>query len=103
MRRAAKVDRNQAEIVAALRQIPGVTVEPGHDDILVGYKGVTHWFEVKAPEAVSKRTGQVRATEITDSERERLETWQGQYAVVWTVDQILEAIGICSAQPAVAR
>lgn len=96
MRRAAKIDSNQREIVKALRQIPGVTVEPGHDDILVGFRGVTHWFEIKRPEAVSKRTGGVRGTEITDSEKARIETWKGHYAVVWSVDQILEAIGINS-------
>jgi hypothetical protein len=32
-RRAAKVDEAQAEIVAFLRAMPGVTVEPGHDDV----------------------------------------------------------------------
>ena len=49
LRRAAKIDRNQGDIVSALRKIPGISVETGHDDILVGYKGRTWWFEVKAP------------------------------------------------------
>lgn len=52
MRRAAKVDANQTEIVAALRQC-GATVQPLHTvgngcpDLLVGYQGVTLLMEVK--------------------------------------------------------
>jgi len=94
LRRAAKVDRNQAEIVKALRKIPGISVETGHDDILVGYKGRTWWFEVKAQECVSPRTARVRASSMTKSEKLRLENWKGQYDVVWDIYQILERIGI---------
>jgi hypothetical protein len=52
MRRAAKVDRNQAEIVRAFRQI-GATVQVlsavGHGvpDILVGWRGANHLVEIK--------------------------------------------------------
>ena len=52
MRRAAKVDRNQAEIVEALRKI-GATVQPLHSvgagcpDLLVGFRGVNYLIEVK--------------------------------------------------------
>ena len=94
MRRAAKVDRNQAAIVKSLRQIPGISVEVGHDDILVGYKNRTWWFEVKAQECVSAKTARVRASELTGSELHRLEHWKGQYTIVWDVYQILEAIGV---------
>lgn len=89
MRRAAKVDENQSAIVKALRQIPGVTVETGHDDILVGYRGKNYWFELKRPEAVSKRVGEVLASQITESERRRWEEWTGHYRIVWNIDQIL--------------
>ena len=92
MRRAAKVDDNQSGIVKALRQIPGMTVEVGHDDILVGYKGRTYWFEIKRPEAVSKITGGIKPSEITVSELNRLCNWTGHYQVVWNIDQILNEI-----------
>ena len=88
------MDRNQAEIVKALRQIPGVSVETGHDDLLVGYKGRTWWFEVKAQEVVSAKTARIRASEMTKSEKHRLANWKGQYSVVWDIYQILEIIGI---------
>jgi hypothetical protein len=94
MRRAAKVDVNQPALVKALREIPGVTVETGHDDIMVGYRGNTYWFEVKTPDTVSPRTGKVRPSEITPSERDRVNYWQGHYSIVWSLDQILEEIGI---------
>ena len=54
MRRAAKVDRNQAEIVKALRSA-GCTVQSlaaigkGCPDILVGYRGRNYLFEIKDP------------------------------------------------------
>jgi len=92
MRRAAKVDENQSAIVAALRQLPGVTVEVGHDDILVGYRGRTYWFEIKRPDAVSRKTGEVKPSQLTESERKRLATWCGHYAVVWDSSQIIEAL-----------
>ena len=94
MRRKAKVDNNQSEIIKALRQIPGVTVEPGHDDILVGYGFHTFWFELKDTQAISRRTGEVKASEITPSEHKRLNQWTGHYAMVWTIEQILNDIGL---------
>jgi len=96
MRRAAKVDDNQKSIVDALRKIPGVTVEVGHDDILVGYRGATHWYEIKRPDCVSKRTGMIRESEITPSERDRYKKWRGHYLIVWELGHILEDIGIAS-------
>ena len=94
MRRAAKIDKNQNEIVQALRQIPGVSVEVGHDDILVGHKGKTFWFEIKAQDAISKKTGFPLDSELTESEIRRLKFYNGHYSIVWDVAQILEQIGI---------
>lgn len=93
-RRQQKVDSNQAGIIKALRLIPGCKVEPGHDDILVGYKGKTLWFELKAEDAVSKKTGKVKPSELTKTERDRILTWTGHYRVVWKLEQILEDLGI---------
>ncbi|MGR3221210.1 MAG: hypothetical protein ACUZ8H_15555 [Candidatus Anammoxibacter sp.] len=93
-RRAARIDENQPEIVKALRKIPGVTVELGHDDILVGYQGVTYWFEIKDPGAVSKRTGEILDSEKKDSQKKLESEWKGQYSIVWNIDQILAEIGV---------
>ncbi len=93
-RRAAKIDGNQPEIVDALRDIPGVTVQVGMDDILVGYKGITYWFEIKEPECVSNVTGQVQPSKIKDSQHKLLAEWKGHYQIVWHIQQILKAIGL---------
>jgi len=93
-RRAAKVDNNQADIVKALRKIPGVTVSLGHDDLLVGYRSVTYWFEVKMPDQVSKKTGTVRPSAKQPSQKRIESEWRGHYRIVWSVGQILEDIGI---------
>jgi hypothetical protein len=91
-RRAARIDENQPGIVNALRDIPGVSVEVDHDDILVGRNGRTYWFELKTPDAVSPVTGEVRPSELKQSQKDLLADWKGHYEVVWTLDQILESI-----------
>ena len=95
-RRAAKIDGNQPEIVKGLRKIPGVTVELSHDDILVGYNGATYWFEIKEPDLVSKKTGNIRDSALKDSQKKLLKEWKGHYKVVWTLNQILVEIGIAT-------
>jgi len=94
VRRAAKIDSNQSAIVKALRDIPGVSVEVGHDDILVGFRGKSYWYEIKSPEAISKRTGKVKDSQLTKSERDRLANFRGHYSVVSDVYEIMEEIGI---------
>ena len=91
---ASKVDKNQPEIVKALRAIPGVEVELNHDDILVGYQGKTYWFELKEPEKVSKQTGEILKSAKKPKQIELEETWSGHYKIVWNIDQILKEIGI---------
>lgn len=92
-RRAAKVDNNQGEIVKALRQIPGVTVETSHDDILVGYRGITYWFEIKTEDTVGV-DGNVRESAKKDSQKMLEAEWRGHYRIVWKVEQILIDLGI---------
>ena len=90
-RRAARTDLNQSAIVKSRRQIPGVSVEVGHDDILVGRHGITYWFEIKRPECIGK-DGKVRPSELTPSEAKLLEDWLGHYSVVSTLEEILKEI-----------
>jgi hypothetical protein len=83
-RRAAKIDANQPEIVDDLKSIPGVTVALRHDDILVGRQGMTFWFEIKKRAGKGVRPGQKKIKA----------EWTGHYAIVSTLDEILEEIGI---------
>jgi hypothetical protein len=93
-RRAAKIDANQPEIVDALRDTPGVTVQLGMDDILVGYKGVTYWYEIKDPAKLFNKDGSFRKGEIKPSQEKLLAEWKGRYKIVWSIEMILEDIGI---------
>lgn len=93
-RKAAKVDTAQAEIVKALRSIPGITVEPGHDDILLGHNGRTFWFEVKSASAVSKKTGKVLESAKKDSQKRLESGWAGHYQIVSSIEEILQEVGI---------
>lgn len=91
MRRAAKVDRNQAEIVTALRGI-GATVQPLHavgqgcPDLLVGWRGVNILIEVKDwKNPPSKRV-------LNDLQEEWHGGWKGQVAKVEDVDAALAVL-----------
>ena len=93
-RHAARTDENQGDIVEALRQIFGLTVETDHDDIFVGYKGFNYWYELKSDRAISKRTGKVKESSKQKSQKKLSKTWKGHYKIVSTLDEILKDIGI---------
>lgn len=80
-RRKDKVDSNQGEIVDELRA-KGYSVELGHDDILVGYKGRTYWFEIK----------QNSKSNIKPSQLKLLSEFRGHYKIVWSAAMIINEI-----------
>ena len=93
MRRAARVDANQGEIVSALRRA-GATVEPLHSvgdgvpDLLVGYRGLNLLIEVKdGAKPPSDR-------KLNDRQFEWHQAWRGQSCVVDSIQAALEAVGI---------
>ena len=92
-RYSSKVDRNQPEIVTALRKA-GATVTPTHSagqgfpDLTVGYRGVTYLLEVKdGNKPPSKR-------KLTDDQVTWHGEWRGQVAVVNDVKEALAVLGI---------
>ena len=89
----ARVDDNQQSIIEQLRG-RGISVEPRHDDLLVGYMGRTFWFELKNPERCFKADGVTFAKgAIKESQSKIRSTWRGHYSVVTELDQILKQIG----------
>jgi len=95
-RTAARCDENQPEIVSTLRAVPGITVQVGMDDILVGYKGRNYWYEIKTPDCVSRKTGTIVDSAKKASQIKLEHEWKGQYRIVWNVDQILMDLGIAA-------
>lgn len=93
-RYAAKIDKNQPDIVKALRKINGVTVQLAMDDILIGYKGTNYWIELKEPETISKKTGKINESAIKDSQKKLRIEWKGQYSIVTSLNEILIIMGI---------
>jgi len=91
MRRAAKIDRNQEEIVKALRQI-GCSVQSlaaigsGCVDLLVGRRGHNFLLEVKDGRKPPS------AQKLTPDEKRWHEAWTGQVAVVRSVEEAINAV-----------
>ena len=92
-RRAAKININQPIIVKALRDI-GCTVTlthtagAGFPDLTVGWQGRTYLLEIKNPDA-PKSSRQLTPDQVVWHDQ-----WRGHVAVVMTVKEALEAIGI---------
>ena len=93
-RRKDKIDNNQPAIVAALTEIPGVSVVTGVDDIFVGRNKVNYWFEIKDPDECLKKDGSWREGAVSDGQLKLEREWPGQYHIVTTLDQILAIMGI---------
>ena len=93
MRRTSKVDRNQSEIVHALRAA-GATVHPLHTvgagcpDLLVGFRGANFLIEVKDWKAAPSDR------KLTPAQVNWHRDWRGHVATVNSVREALEAIGI---------
>lgn len=93
MRRAAKTDDNQQEIVSALRKAGcsvAVTsnVHDGFPDIAVGRAGKTYLLEIKD----SKKPPSAR--KLTEDQERFHANWRGHVAVVNTVEQALKEVGL---------
>lgn len=89
MRRSAKVDDNQAEIVEALRAA-GASVQSlaaigkGCPDLLVGYNGMRLLFELKDGRKSPSRR------KLTPDQEEWIKAWRG--GGVWLITSIPEAL-----------
>ena len=87
MRRAAKRDGNEAEIIQVLQQV-GADVYKLNDkalpDLLVGFRGTNYLLEVKMPKG-----------KLTQAQKAWWDKpYNGQRAIVHSVDEALDAIGL---------
>lgn len=94
MKKRAKVDDNQPDIVEAFRNF-GFSVRHTHQlgggfpDIVVGKHGKNYLIEIKdGSKPPSKQ-------KLTADEEEFKNEWRGQYDVVASVDDVLNFAGAC--------
>jgi hypothetical protein len=102
MRRAARRDDNEAEVVRALEQA-GAAVqrlsEPGCPDLLVSFRGVLSLLEVKLPLTArgaksQRREAEGGAGDMTAAQVKWWREWRGKVPViVRSADEALAAIG----------
>ena len=91
MRKAAKTDRNQIEIVDALRQI-GASVQSlaatgkGCPDLLVGYRGINYLMEIKDGDKVPS------ARKLTIDQKHWHSVWRGSVHIVKSLNEALKIL-----------
>lgn len=94
MRKRAKSDDNQKQLVKTLRGIPGISVSvtsalgDGFPDIVVGYKKQNYLFEIKDG---SKPPSQRK---LTPDEEKFFSNWFGRIDVVCCLDDVLNILKI---------
>ena len=91
MRKAAKIDANQKQIVEALRKAGCsvqslATVGKGYPDLIVGRHGRNFLIEVKDGAKVPS------ARKLTNDEKRWHDNWQGHVAVVEDVNEALKLV-----------
>lgn len=91
MRRAARIDANHSEVVAALRKagcsvVSLAAVGAGVPDLAVGIGGKNFLIEVKDGRKPPS------ARKLTDDEQAFMIAWKGQYAVVESAEQAIAVV-----------
>lgn len=86
-----RVDNNHKAVMDALRNaamkpISLASVGDGCGDILVGFRGINVLLEVKDGEKPPS------ARELTAAEKEFESTWPGQYCIVLSPEEAVEAV-----------
>lgn len=92
MRRAARTDRNQQDVIDALRRVGASVCDTsrlgeGFPDLVVGFRADNFMLEVK------DGTKPPSARKLTLAEEEFINNWRGTVYVVNNVDEALQAIG----------
>lgn len=91
MRKKARVDANQKEIVQQLRKLDVSVLHThqlgkGAPDLILGYRNENFLIELKDGSKVKSRQ------KLTPDELEFQEKWQGNYAVCNSLEQVLSVI-----------
>lgn len=90
--RPKRTDSNQSTLVKQIRTIPGVSVVSIHEkgqgvpDLLVGHRNKNYLLEIKDP---SKPPSKRR---LTPDEETFHQQWNGQIAVVHTLEDVLRIL-----------
>jgi hypothetical protein len=91
MRRAAKVDGNHGDVVAALRKVgiaarSTATIGEGFPDLLAGFRGVNVLLEIK------DSTKPPSARKLTKAEEDFIATWPGPVYVVTSAEEAVRVV-----------
>lgn len=93
MRRAARTDANQTDIVDALRKVGASVaitsaVGDGFPDLVVGHRGRNFLLEIKDGDKPPSRW------KLTKAEQKFFDEWLGEVNVIKSVEEALELLGV---------
>lgn len=93
---AKRRDANEGPIVKALRALGVSVIQLDDTDLLCGWRGQNYLLEVKNPESARGRADLRRPWKGSTGEKQKKwrESWRGQQAVVTSLDEALEALGL---------
>ena len=86
-RYARQRDLNEPEIVKALETAGCQVLKASDVDLIVGMAGRNYLIEVKRPKRASE-------SRIRPIQRTLRDSWLGQYAIVTTAQEALQAVGL---------
>jgi Holliday junction resolvase len=89
MRRAAKADDNQPQIVKAFRQMGFSvahthTIGKGFPDIVVGRDGINTLVEIKDGDKVKSKK------QLTADEKEFHQMWLGEIVIIESIEEVIK-------------
>ena len=84
-------DKNEAEIVKGLSEIPGMVVYPKYNDLIIGYEGCTIWGEVKNPDKL-KKNGKFKKHAFTEKQKKINDEFTGCRVVGVTCNDFINGI-----------
>ena len=93
-RYGSKTDQNQSALLACIRMIPNISIcdlsdtGSGCPDVMLGLSGRNILIEIKRPDCAPSRS------KLNDKQEKWHGEWKGQVAVVRTLDDVLEVLGL---------
>lgn len=87
-----KPDKNEADIINKLSDIPGIKVYSKYNDLIIGYEKVTVWVEIKNPETACNKDGSYNSKAFTDKQKKIKQEFTGCRIIAKSFNEVVEGM-----------